>query len=117
MSTDPLAPLFAAGPALPAETERALLGYGSVLAHPLVDILRNPAYDHPDAPGFGYARAHAAKLLQELGEERSIPQLTHALVDTNRLPVATACLRALASFGPAALDPLFALDVDRKSVV
>lgn len=111
MPTDPLAPLFACGPTMTAETERAILGSGPALAHHLVAILRNPGYDASDAPGFGYARAHAARLLQLLDEERSIPQLTRALIDTARLPVAAACLRALASFGPAALDPLFAVDV------
>jgi len=112
MSADPLAPLFAGGPTLPPEAARTILGYGPAVAHLLVRVLDDARFDDADARGEGYARAHAATLLSALGEARAIPALTQALVQTNRLPVAKACLRALADFGPDALDPLFAVDVE-----
>lgn len=106
MSHDLLAPLFAAGPVLPDAARRAMLARGPAMAHLLVGVVNDRRYDADDAPGFGYARAHAAVLLGELDETRAIAAITRALIDTNRLPVAKACLNTLARFGPDAVEEL-----------
>lgn len=113
MPTDPLAPLYKSGRTLRPATRRALLAYGPPLAHHLIKVLGDRSYDADDARGLGYARAHAATLLKDLEEDRAIPALVRALVDTDRLAVATECLAALATFEADALDPLLAADAPR----
>lgn len=98
--------LFEEGRDLDDASRKTIVELGEEAVPRLVEIIEDRDYWDENAPGDGWAPIHAARILADLGDPRSIEPMYAALEEADPDAILdTELTRALANFGSKAVEP------------
>lgn len=101
--------LLDGGIVLSPRSAAEILALGDKAVEPLVSILIDCRLRDPKGPAAGWAPVHAAQLLGQLSDVRSVEPLLDVLSTTNQLsPLRVAVEKALAPMGARLIVPILA---------
>ena len=101
--------LLDGGIVLSPRSAAEILALGDKAVEPLVSILIDCRLRDPKGPAAGWAPVHAAQLLGQLSDVRSVEPLLDVLATTNQLsPLRVTVERALAPMGARLIAPVLA---------
>ena len=101
--------LLNSGVVLSPQPAAEILALGEAAIEPLVAVMVDCRLRDPKGPAAGWASVHAAQLLGQLGDARSVEPLLDVLATTNQLsPLRVTVERALAPMGARLIAPVLA---------
>ena len=97
------------GVVLSPQSAAEILALGNAAVEPLVAVMVDCRLRDPKGPTAGWAPVHAAQLLGQLGDVRSVEPLRDVLATTHQLsPLRVAVEKALAPIGACLIEPILA---------
>ena len=97
------------GVVLSPQSAAEILALGAAAVEPLVVVMVDCRLRDPKGPAGGWAPVHAAQLLGQLCDVRSVEPLLDVLATTHELsPLRVAVEKALAPMGARLIDPILA---------
>jgi len=101
--------LLNGGVVLSPQVAAEILALGEAAVEPLAVVMVDCRLRDPKGPAAGWAPVHAAQLLGQLGDARSVEPLLDVLATTNQLsPLRVAVEKALAPMGARLIEPILA---------
>ena len=101
--------LFDGGVVLSPRSAAEILALGEKAVEPLVNVMIDCRLRDPKGPAAGWAPVHAAQLLGQLSDVRSVEPLLDVLATTHQLsPLRVAVDKALAPMGARLIVPILA---------
>ena len=101
--------LLNGGVVLPPQAAAEILAHREAAVEPLVAMMVDTRLRDPKGPAAGWAPVHAAQLLGQLGDARSVEPLLDVLSTTNQLsPLRVTVEKALAPMGACLIGPIMA---------